>query len=402
MMREATTALIALMILAGCIAAPQELDAAAQTLDSPLLASLGAYSSDATFASDAIVLRTTASPEGGITAFWWEIPEGVILEEDDDEKRIQFLAAPVLLEAERAPLERWTLMAFLAKDGHLALNSLAFGAPVHVGFSGLMGGGSEEVERSLEPFLFSISGKLSAGGRVGFVVAGAASDDVEMALVLKPLEKPWNRKADLPEDTEQFLAALGSAPRVALPPVGTGGAHQLALHFDGGSMFGSFTVTTGPVEREGGSTKLVAAQRRVETVSTGFASRGYGLAATGFYAQNTVGSWSGVADAHGAVSEGGGPVITAFGPSLTGWPFVVAIGEGEAESRTSITLDTTSAGFIETVYLIQFDLGATLQELLGLPALKLERMSGTGQAERAGDDLTATIAGIRIHGVGVF
>lgn len=401
MMREATTALTTLMLLAGCLAPQEEIEAADASFDSPLLASLGALPLPSTQPGDAIVLHTVASPEGGTTAFWWEIPEGVLVE-DGEGAWVPFLAAPVLLEEDRAPLERWTIMAFLAKDGALALNSLAFGVPLSVSGGGLMSGGSEEIDRSLEPFLFGVGGKIKAGSRVGFVVSGVAADDVEMALVLLPLAKEWDDDKDLPEDTDAFLEHVGSAMKVALPASGTGGTHQVAFLFEGGGAFGAFSATAGPVERAGESTNALVAQRRMETISTAFDSGGYGIAVAGYYAQSAAGSWAAIADAHGSVSEADGPIVHAFGPALMGWPFVVAMGEGDAPSRTELSLQTTSAGFEQGLYVFQVDLDETLQELLGLPALPLDGMTGTGEATRAGDDLVLDVGGVAIRAVGMF
>ena len=401
MRREAlATSLTVLSLLgAGCIASPEEIETASSELDSPLLESIFAFESPFTSAGDAIVLRTNASPEGGIASFWWEIPAGVIQGDDEDDRWIQFLAAPVLLEEDRASLERWMLMAYLADDGMLALNSLALGAPFTVEGGGLMGRASEDVDRSIEPFLFGIGGKIMPGGRVGFVVSGVASEDVELALVLLPLEKEWDDDEDLPEDTEGFLALTDSHPRVALPVVGTGGKSQLALFYEMGGSFGGMTVTSGPVNVEGGSTDVIAGARRDMVVSTEFASGGYAIAAAGYSGQTAAGTWSALADAHGAVSEGDGTVLPFLGPALDD-AFVVAIGEGEAPSATSISVDTSSA-LGDGVFLIQIDLDTTLKELLGLSALTVENKVGMGEVERHADGTVFPLGDARVKLVGL-
>ena len=400
MQREALATLTTLMLLAGCLAAPEDIESASASLDSPLLASLGAYESAFTYGGDAIVLRTNATPAGDTAAFWWEIPEGVILGDDEDDTWIEFLAAPVLLEEERAPLERWMLMAFLADDGALALNSLAFGAPFQMSVSGLTAGGGEEIERSLEPFLFGVGGKLRPGGRVGFVVSGVAAEDVELALVLLPLQEEWDEDEDLPEDTESFLALTSTHSHVALPVAGTGGLHQLAFHYEGGNGFGHQVITSGPIQIDGGSTSATFAQRRGMVVSAAFESGGYGIAATGYMAQTGAGTWAAVADAHGAVSESSGPLVAAIGPNVGGYPFVVAMGEGEAPAQTSLTLDTTTA-LMDELYLLQLDLDATLTELLGLPAIQVEGLNGESDYERDGNDAVLRLAGVTVRGVGL-
>lgn len=403
MRREATIAILttSMLLAAGCIASPQEVETASATLDSPLLESLYAYEGTSTMAGDAIVLRSDVSTDGGTAAFWWDIPEGVILGDDEDEAWIEFLAAPVLLEEERAPLERWMLMAFLADDGLLALNSLAFGAPLAIDAGGPMGGATDEVERSLEPFLFGIGGKLRPGGRVGFVISGAASENVEMALVLLPLQKAWDEDEDLPADTEEFLAALQSHSRVALPPAGTGGAHQLAFHYQAlQAGFGRFSVTSGPVTIEGGTTDAFAGARRSMTVAAEFASGGYAIAAAAYEAGSAAGTWAASADAHGAVSEGEGTLLAFLSPGLMGWPFVMAMGEGDAPSSTWLALDTTSV-IGDGLFLIQLDLDTTLEELLGLPALELEGMAGTAQTERDGNALKLKLGDATVRAVGL-
>lgn len=399
MQREALATFTTLMLLAGCLAAPEDIETASAALDSPLLDSLYAFESSYTSADSAIVLRTNVTSEGGTAAFWWEIPEGVILG-DEDETWIEFLAAPVLLEEERAPLERWMLMAFLADDGALSLNSLAFGAPFSVSFGDLTGAGDEEIERSLDPFLFGVGGKLRPGGRVGFVVSGVAAQDVELALVLLPLQKEWDEDEELPEDTEAFLALSASRPHVALPVVGTGGMHQLAFHYQGGSGFGQQTITSGPVEIDGGSSQTPLAQRRGMVVSAQFGSGGYAIAATGYMAQTGAGSWEAFADAHGAVSEASGPLVAALGPNVGGYPFVVAMGEGDTPSQTSLTLDTMTL-LSDQLYLLQLDLDATLSELLGLPAVTVEGMDGDMRLERDGNDAVLRMGGVTVRGVGL-
>lgn len=396
---EAVVAILTtFMLVAGCIAAPEEVEAASAKLDSRLLDSLSAFETPYTSAGDAIVLRANASVDGGIAAFWWEIPRGVILGEDGD-TWIEFLAAPVLIEEERALLERWTLMAFLADDGLLALNSMAFGAPFMVQREGLVEGAGEEVERSLDPFLFGIGGKLKPGGRVGFVVSGLATENVEMALVLLPLQEAWDEDDDLPEDTEDFLAVLEPRSKIALPAAGTGRANQLAFHYQGVGL-GGMSVTSGPVNIEGDTTNAFVGTRRGMTVSTEFGYGGYGIAATGYDAQSATGTWSAIADAHGAVSEADGTLVAFLGPSLMGWPFVLAMGEGDAPASTMLALDTTSV-LGDGLFIIQVDLDTTLTDLLGLPALTLEGVTGTGGVERSADGMLFRMGGAGVKAVGL-
>lgn len=401
MRREATVAsLTVLTLLAGCIATPEDLGSASAETDSPLLDSLLAYESAYTYQGDAIVLRTDATPTGQTAAFWWEIPEGVILGDEDDDQWIEFLAAPVLLEEERASLERWMLMAFLAEEGTLALNSMAFGAPFTIGVDNGLDGATEEVERSLEPFHFVVGGKLRPGGRIGFVVSGIAAEDVELALVLLPLQEELDDEDDLPEDTEDFLALVEPASKVALPVAGTGGAHQLAFHYQGGSGLGGVAVTSGPVNIDGGSTNALVGNRRATVVWAEFPAGGYAISSTGYEAQSATGTWSAIADAHGAVSEDDGTLVAFLGPAILGWPYVVAMGEGDTPSQTSLTLETTSV-LGDGLFLIQVDLDATLTDLLGLPALNLEGLTGSGAVERDGNDLTMTLRGATVRAVGL-
>ena len=402
-MKLEATILTTLMLLAGCIATPEDLESASAQIDSPLLDELGAYSSDYSGVGDAIVLRTNATPEGGLASFWWEIPEGVILEDDDD-RYVQFLAAPVLLEKDRAQLERWIIMGFLADEGMLALNTMVFGAPIELEGAGVMSSGSEKIERSLEPFLLTAGGKLSPGGRIGFVVGGVAAKDVEMALVLYPLQAEWDDDEDFPEDTDSFLSVLSSSGMVALPPAGEGGMHQVSLFYQGsmGTLGGGMTITTGPIEQDGGATDLVAASRRSQTVSTTFDSGGYSIAAAGYEAGSAAGDFSATADAHGAVSESSGTIANTFGIYLGSIPFVIAMGEGDAPASTAIALQTTSANTMgEEILLIEIDIDTTLTELLGLPAVKIEDLTGSGAFERAGDGFGLTLGGARILAPGV-
>ena len=399
MRREALATLTIITLLAGCIAVPEEVETAAASIDSPLLASLAAFPGVASAAGDAIVLRAVASPEGGTTAFWWEIPDGVILSERNHE-RVEFLAAPVLLEADRAALERWMVMGFVAKDGELALNALAFGAPFQVGVGGLVGKVTEDVERSLEPFLFGVSGDLRAGERVGLVVSGVATRDVEMALVLLPLRESWDDDEELPDDTEEFLAHLDMARRVALAPAGSGGMHQVALYYEGNFGFGQTSILTGPVHVDGSTTSAFVASRRATTVWTEFPSGGYGAAAAGYAAQSATGTWAGSADAHGHVSKGSGPLVAFLGPVVNSWPSVVAMGEGDVGARTSLTVDAASL-FTDGLFLVQVDLDTTLTRLLGLPALSMSGLSSEGRVAHHGNALTLESGGVTVRAVGV-
>lgn len=403
MKRGVALILVTIVLAAGCIGAPQDVDSASVAPDSPLLSYLEASRGFESSADEAIVLHTNATPEGRLAAFWWTIPEGVLLQEDDDDDPfVLFLAAPVLLEEERAPLERWTLLGFLAEDGQLNPNQVAFGAPLSFEGSGLLGGGGEEIERSLEPFVFAAYGKLKPGGRVGFVVGGVASEDVELALVLRPFTALPDEDYELPEDTDEFLAEIVDAGRVALPASGSGGMHQLALYATGSNGFGEYAVTSGPVEVEGSMTGANGVGARRQTITAAFPSGGYGLAAAGYNSGGGAGNWAAKADAHGIVAEQDGTQANAFGLPVTGVPFVVAMGEGDAPSETYMGLDVVTAGVQDSLFVFELDLDATLTELFGLPAASIQFNGGAGIGPSlVGDDLVFDVGGVRVVAPGV-
>lgn len=382
---KATSVLVLVLsaatVFAGCIN-PNDPDvqAAAEEDVDELLAQFQAQLSPAGTKDDWFLLSAKAGPDAPLTAAWWTIPQGAIVESEtwEDEAFIVLEVAHLLPDGRDAPLDAWTLRGFAKDEGELMPWFGASAVPVdgELAFNLAEQPFDEPIHRG--PYLLHVwADDLEAGDRLAFVFGALAADEMDVGLAFRVLSKDPGFDDDASEDAEAFLRETGGRRPVALVASGTGAGFLEAVYLEWNGL-GFFPyharLQTSTVDVTGGVSpdmRPVAAVRD-QTFSTAYeGDAGWSTATAMYYAENAYGEWSMASDLHGTPLEGGGALVqTTFGVGgiLTGFPVAFGMAEGAGGALSTLRIESTVAGQYEMLLFTQSSLGATLDSLLGTPS----------------------------------
>jgi hypothetical protein len=389
-------------VLAGCSggtppAQPQE-TGPADPLGSQVGAEVIQPSANATLGGDTpFLLSATAGPAGDLTAFRWTVPEGAILEwrpfQQDPSFVVEMLAfemVPVL--GEGVALEEFAILVYSLADGEAVLASSHVGTPM-AGRQGVPPTVSEfSVTPALEPGFLQVSaGSLQAGDDLAFVLVGRSAAPGPFGLLLSPLST-MPEPADSPPGTADDL--LRNRTAVSLAAAGTGAGFQAASYLNVNVFFGPFLthyeVASAAVQVEDALPRpaepVVGARRAV--ISSSFDGPGFSQATILTLqlslapACPAAGTYEAAASLHGTEAGHRGVIAPAILLGVVvGLPIMVAVGEGEGPSSASLSMTQANACMFDITFFDALDLGATLAQLVGVPAL----VGGSSAAGLLGD-----------------
>jgi hypothetical protein len=424
MRREAPLVVLVLMLatLAGCMS-PQQAPAAPAAeraaADSPLLQRLNAEpapanatvkvnqaaasanaTTNATSGEPWWVARVNATPEGGLVGITWTVPVGALVDWGYDkefnvkDKVVALEVAPIVPEGKESALQAWGLLGFsVAKEGGLAPRSGHLEVAFENTVSTLGTATPKKVTAHATPVFLDLS-DATEGAPFRFVVMAKSTEALEFGVAFRVLAHDpnyLNSKEKPTETMAAFLAARPGRPLALSGPAGAGFSMDgySFSRYDGfpegpttqiESRIGNPTVDVAPA-----SAASAAGAPWAGTVSvSGKHDHGYSLAVADFFDLGVGAShWSAKLDARGKTLSGSGagasawPTILAPSPvpSVYGQGVAYYAGDGDGKVALSASFETaTRPGLFQEFTVTELQFGATLQELLGSPAAKVEAL----------------------------
>lgn len=391
------TALFCLATMAGCVEDNDPNAVAPEVPDDPVSKEVGAETLVKAFSAENTTLSpntpflmpANAGPDMPLTAFRWRIPEGVIQKVTPIPQIPDFNYDAIFLEMVpvipgNATIDEFAILAVNLQD-EAYITSRYVGVPQ----SGTMTSSLvDEQDLSYEPELDSLffrvyADDLDAGDEIGFILAGRTDTATPFGMLVAPMtEEPDYDEG--PADTTAEL--LDGRIAVTLEATGTGAGLQVALYLNQNLVFATFVynieVMTPAIQvedRQRAPTEPLATVRDT-TLRAEYPTRGHTEAyatyfAFGLLTPNCVaaGTYSIQMDLHGTVIDHGSLIAevpnTGATGLLLGSPIAFATAEGAGAATTTFDIEVASSCGLELLIVNQFDLGATLQDLFGIPAL---------------------------------
>ncbi len=392
------TALLALAAMAGCVEDTDPNAVAPEVPDDPVSQEVGAETLVKAFSSENTTLSpntpflmpANAGPDTPLTAFRWRIPDGVIQTitpipdfPDFNYDMIMLEMVPVI--PGNATLDEFAILAVNLED-EAYITSSYVGVP-QTGTATFAFIDEQDIsyDPELDSLFFRIYAEdLDAGDEVGFILAGRTDAPTPFGMLAAPLtDEPDYEEG--PADTTAEL--LDGRTAVTLEATGAGAGLQMALYLNENIVFATsiynFEVTTPAMQvedRQRAPTEPVATARD-STLRAEYPTRGHSEAFAEYFALSlltpncvAVGTYDIQMDVHGTIIDHRGvisenPVTLGLESLVTGSPIAFVTGEGQGPSSTSFDVEVASSCSLELLLVEQFDIGATLQDLFGVPAL---------------------------------
>ncbi len=327
-----------------------------------------------------ILLSAMAGPDAPLTAFIWTVPEGAI-EEYQPISGFDYTVEEIILDivpvSDELELDEYAVLAYA-----LGRTATSLGGIVATPMSGYTGDllGRTPLEtpmERLEPRLMHLYAEgLEEGDQVAFVVAARSNEAQPFGLLVAVADEETE---DPSEDAEDLLDHRLAVP-VAANAHGSG--FQVALYLQFNLVFppttSMYELRTPAIQVTDGlpdaAEPVVTARDRV--VEATFPSGGHSEAVVFAIASPILlgacpeaGTFAIEADLHGTTTSfhnlllGSGPTVLA-----TGLPIYMGTASGPGEATTRLETRKVAACGFDLMEVLQMDLGATLEELTGVPA----------------------------------
>lgn len=400
---------LATAVLAGCVTAPEtgtvpgsqtvpgtdgepleELTFATK-LEERFNATLGStdYSLD-----DWVLLSMETGPHSPVAAFEWKVPSGGVNPTNWDKSvsTVSLEVVPVYPPGQPRTVTQFVLAFFEVEGGKATwLSQHSRGTWHEVYRTGPVEERSDYAYvGSAGSYYWPADDRLEDGETVYVVLAVRSEKPGEFGLALRVLDHDpdWGQEYP-PADLDAFLNNVtGRAPH-ALPRLGTGQGFSFPVYVDGRELWqagyeGWTPYVTFRDDLPTQGRPMVGA--RDFTAEFSFdAESGYGAGTAGVWGYGSLGSWSVQGTLHGteyARSDDLGPAILGYAsePYWSGSGYwVTAEGPGGAEA--TFQAKWADGLMSDWVWFVHFSLGATLEELLGMPAAETEQYWTPGNEE---------------------
>lgn len=347
---------------------------------------------------DWYVVAVKATPEGGITAFDWYVPEGAHVpwaynEVFDDDREIVVLETALILpEGSTATLDMWGLISFEEFEGALVPDGghLAVATTMTAYTRGEILETMEEAV-AVDPVFIEFWSPPDAGETIPLLLVARSSEPVEVGLAFRVMD----RDPDDPEgeddlepakDAAEFLAGRGASRPLGIPARAE--ASGVAMHGYEDFMFTGFTpeniygfeTVVGEPTYSWSAPPEVRALGGVATFEgsiDGAFERGY-AAVMADYTSYAVGvsEAEALVELHGEAERAAvvAPDVMASLFLPVRGTYASAIGIGDGEGPSSVSIKATRAGattWIQAVGMLSIEFGESLETLIGKPAKPL-------------------------------
>lgn len=408
MPREAIVTLAILVLLAGCVAPeanPDEDLSSTSASESELAKSLNAMPAP----ENVTLVRTSApnvttappaepwwlatvqaTPEAGLSAFWWTLPSGAAVEwgyNELFEANDEVVAIEVALIAPTdAKPTAWGLVAFAPTDDGSALDGaggileITSKSRMSAGGVTMTAGVETTKEPNLEPRFVHLVMNPKPGDRVA-MLAFVQADPAEYGIAFRVLD----HDPEYPDSDEEpvatsadFVGQRGDARPLAVATKKASGFSMQGYFELGMSGTGTLIERVGDLKvedslaelREIGGPRVLAATTQ-PAFDVGWAISGAGYSGWGTGASR----WAASVQGHGLTTSGEGVTVEAFPTiflplAILGNAGAYAIGDGD--DPLTLTFETTrlaAPGIFHVWTVFQLELGAKLADLFGVPSV---------------------------------
>ncbi len=389
-MRAFAILVVVFLALSGCTESESAPTQEASQLPAYLKEALGAGATAITEGDAAwTVLDAAAGPDSPVLAFTWTLdPAAVVESVDSDGQLTAVLEMAALLPAD-ATLDAVAIQAFVETASGLVAAG-GFYCPTLDILVEEAGGAVESYTRAppMLPVLLKLgTGLVEGGERIHFIVASTATEAVDWGLAFRSLATDLAYGDQLP-DAQAFLQAAQGAP-LLLEPVARGAGLEMATYLDsvtGTVRTRAVSAFVDVVDRDP-LPDLAAEARFDRALSAGLDSQGGYATVLGLFEGGAgSGEWSLTGDLRGVPLEASGTYTNANPTglplptdALAEAPFLMAQADGLGASTSTFDLDLASAGEYARIFYFQADIGASVEELLGLPVADVP-LAAVGQA----------------------
>ncbi len=351
-------------VLAGCLeSGAHPPHGAAQTTDLARALAKGS-------ASPWVVLTTSASADGEVAGYQWLPPAGSALPHDLGQDWWNLVLEVVPIHAGPAPPE-WTLAIF-EMGASAQLRNVIVAHEIETASHSTILARDEPAGSPMDPFHLSIPLENRTPPTFGFILTARGSG--EFGIAFRVLDRSPVAAAD---STFADVAAAGAADLLPLRGKASGVNFGLYAALNSLALIG-VEVWTSDVEVHDGlppATRPHATARDVQ-ISSAFDRGGWSYGEGMYRASAAHGAWELFVASRGQEFEVRRLIIqdrlvaplAQVEAALVGMPMYFFQGEGDEGSFSTFSLLTTNANVDEFLVFLQYDLGATIQDLLGIPA----------------------------------
>lgn len=393
MRRFLASLLLLSLVSAGCLQAPPEEAAAAQA--APMSAAAAVATAQPALPGANWSLATVqGTPEGGLGAFWWDVPASLWVpwsmnEEFGEDASV--LTVELALVAERPEgILGWGLVTFEEEDGVLvpASGDLRIGMTTRTTMPGQAPVEALD-EVSAEPTFLTLGMTWDEpeDQRLAVLLLAVTDEPMPVSFAWRVLDHDPEDDEEASETADAFVAARGGpAARIETTP-GTGFAasvysHALIGRFAPEPMM-RFEAWAGDVEFS--VTEAVAGlPYRLQADAKGAFDHGWALSSANHFGMSVgVVTYEYEAEARDAKLVGDGLMVEAWPAAAVGFPlasagaFLVQEGDGGAGARLSVDSVMAPGLFVfDEAGVLEF--GTTLEDLFGVPSIQVEERSPEG------------------------
>lgn len=349
---------------------------------------------------DWFVLSASAGPEGNLTGFRMQLPDGVLVPPSFDRvPRIALEVVPIVVGPPE-DIQEWMLLAFVIEAGRARLidddlysyePTFILETPRTFADVAAPSPSQTEVPISLAPrFLQLTDPHLRAPGSLLFVVAARAKAPVEFGVAFRLLDhRPVPAEKPVP-DLESFLLDVGRAIPFGIKRVGKAAGFLAATYETETALFNPQVISHEDIRSAGVKVEdrvsvrqVPAVEVRDSTVSAGSETKEGWTHVSGFFLSTCgTGKYQARIEAHGKTFAPRGVIAQhiicggIYGGLAQGIVFGFTVdyrfaADGPGASQASFEWQVAHA-LLEQMQYRHITLGATLTSLLGVPAMQVQ------------------------------
>lgn len=331
----------------------------------------------------ALLELNLSGEEAALAGFDWPVPDGAVqVDGDGGERAVAIEVAPVTVanvsdrDAGEVAVTDWFVAVFREEGGRAVLQALTAAETQTVEVVTLTDSRERTERASFQPVNLTVSGpELEAGDRLSLVVGAKSREPTSMGFGVRAAAQ-----GEASRDFDGFRDRVGNRSPVAPEPVGTGTGFDFAEYGElnvGLTQGVRFATGTVEVRRQVPEPGQPAASTRAAELA--FESRfdeGWSYLEGGYFTNSGAARWAVDHEVRGrsVAAEGalGPPGVPAPAQSAVdgalGDPFWRVYGGGEGATSTSFQVEALSANRFEFFGQFGLDLGATVEELVGVPS----------------------------------
>ncbi|MBI4393909.1 MAG: hypothetical protein HY556_08965 [Euryarchaeota archaeon] len=323
----------------------------------------------------------SSGKERPLTGFSWSIPnQAAVPYPFLQQLQYAVLEVAPIPDPAASKVDRWVLLAFVENEGTAVINSWTTVSPEPYELEGppipTATVAIDQPDPSRPTRFFVGATNLQPGARVLLVIGAESAGPMDFAVAFRVLDHYPKSDERVARSVEDFLANVSGAPRL-LPVTGQGKGFRHALYqeFSNLLVFSGLRKTDDATVIEAIPLAINPAQARDTTIHYDLPSgEGWGTASGTIFSDQTMGRWEVSADLHGETLTHSDVIVPRPSfflpvpvPAPGGFSFFTVSGGGSGHGEATMRVTLAGAPTSFSIYFQALDLGASLEQLIGLP-----------------------------------